>query len=208
MADSKDYRQRAAETKRDRTRKALLMAARQLLEEVSWDDIRFDDIAERARVSPATAYQYFKNKRAIVGPALEPFFIDMRTRLESDMEQMPALQALEKLVHNLSSFTRKKQTLTANLLAATREQAIRGEGRLGEEPDILEFVPFSSLMIGCLKGAQDAGEICTSLRVDQIGNYHVNALFLRIFVDREETAEDTANLVLSQIRPVLAQLSE
>lgn len=205
MADVGNYRQRAAETKRLRTREALLEGARQMLGERSWHETRFEDIARCAGVSPATAYQYFKNKRAIIGPAFQKYYDDLRMDLEANMRETSPLQAFEGLVHSLSRFVRERQILTINLLTATREQAVLGEARPAEEPDILEFVPFSSLMIDCLERAQSRGEIPVDLAVRQIGSYHANALFLRIFIDPFESAENTANLVLSQIKPVLSE---
>lgn len=205
MADVGNYRQRAAETKRLRTREALLEGARQMLGERSWHETRFEDIARCAGVSPATAYQYFKNKRAIIGPALLPYYEDLREKLETDIKKTSPLQAFEGLVHRLADFVRKRQILTINLLTATREQAVLGEARPAEEQDILEFVPFSSLMIDCLELAQSKGEIPADLAIRQIGSYHANALFLRVFIDPFESAEDTADLVLSQIKPVLQE---
>ncbi len=203
MAEGGDYRQKAAETKRQRTREALLDGARQLFEERGWHEIRMEDIARRAGVSPATAYQYFKNKRAIIGPAYEPYYTELRAELTSDLDEMPALSALERLVTSLSTLARKRPMFTINIMTATREQTLLGLARSDGEPDILGFVPFSSLLIDCLARAQSQGEISPDLNVTSVGSYHTNALLLRLFFDADESSEDTAALVMSQLGPVL-----
>jgi AcrR family transcriptional regulator len=69
---SDDPRSRAARTKRNRTRQALLVAAEEIFGSQGWRSARMEDIAARAGVSPATAYNHFPSKQALVGQVFAP----------------------------------------------------------------------------------------------------------------------------------------
>ncbi|HEY4418069.1 MAG TPA: TetR family transcriptional regulator, partial [Pseudonocardia sp.] len=58
----RDPRARAAQTKRDRTRRALLDAADTAFASHGWANARMEDIAAAAGVSAATAYNHFPTK--------------------------------------------------------------------------------------------------------------------------------------------------
>ena len=60
-------RARAARTKRDRTRAALLSAADPAFAARGWARTRVEDIASAAGVSNATAYNHFPTKHVLIG---------------------------------------------------------------------------------------------------------------------------------------------
>ena len=93
--------------------------------------------------------------------------------------------------------------MTINIMTATREQTLLGQMLEEGEVKILSLVPFSSLLIDCLRKAQEDGEIGEDLLVEKVGSYHTNGLLLRLFFDPDESAEATAELVWSQLTPVL-----
>jgi len=203
MSETIGHRQRAAETKRRRTRAALLDAAEEVIAERGWHGTRMEDIAERSGVSLATAYTYFKNKRTIIGHIYHPYFVELSDKLNIDLARLPAVQALKRLVYYLSDLARQKSALTIAMLMAAREETVRDESPAPDEPGVRKLVALTDLMITCLQRAQSNGEIPTTLPVHDIGSYHINALLLRLFINPDETAECTAELVLSQILPVL-----
>jgi AcrR family transcriptional regulator len=203
MPETVGHHQRAAETKRRRTRAALLDAAGQVFAERGWHDTRMEDIAERSGLSLATTYTYFKNKRTIMGHTYHPYFVELDDKLTTDLVNLPAVRVLEQLVYDLSDLVRQKPTLTVAMLMAAREETVRNETPTPDEPGVRQLVALTDLMVACLQRAQDNGEIPATLSVRDIGSYHTNALLLRVFIDPDETAESTAELVLSQIRPVL-----
>jgi AcrR family transcriptional regulator len=202
-----DHRQRAAETKRRRSRARLLEAAEELFALRGWHDTRMEDIAARAGVSLATAYTYFKSKRSIMGHTYRPYFLTLQEQLTVDLENVPAVQALERLVFNLSRLMRQKPNLTIAVMTAAREETALDNAPTPDEPDVRQLVPLSYLMINCLQRAKEQHEIPATLPVQDIGTYHTNALLLRIFSHPDETSESTATFVLSQICPVLSGIA-
>ena len=62
-----ESRARAARTKRDRTRAALLSAADPAFAARGWARTRVEDIASAAGVSNATAYNHFPTKHVLIG---------------------------------------------------------------------------------------------------------------------------------------------
>lgn len=198
-----DHRQRAAETKRRRSRASLLEAAEELFELHGWYATRMEDIAKRAGVSTATANTYFKSKRSLIGHIYRPYFLTLQEQLAVDLKNMPALNALECLVSSLSRLIRRKPNLTVAVMTAAREETARGDNPTPGEPDVRQLVPMSSLMAKCLERAKEQQEIPAALPVHDISTYHTNALLLRIFTHPDEPPESTADFTLSQIFPVL-----
>ena len=71
-AEPDDPRARAAQTKRDRTRRALLDAADATFGSRGWANTRMEDVAAAAGVSAATAYNHFPSKHVLVGCVYSP----------------------------------------------------------------------------------------------------------------------------------------
>ena len=69
---TEDPRARAARTKRDRTRRALLDAADSAFGSRGWARTRVEDIAQSAGVSAATAYNHFPTKHALLAQVYAP----------------------------------------------------------------------------------------------------------------------------------------
>jgi AcrR family transcriptional regulator len=163
-----------------------------------------DHIATRAGVSLATAYTYFANKRDFIGPLYEPYFLDISEQLAIDLQKFSALESLERLVVNLCSLVKWKSSITTTVLAAAREQSVLKISSVElKESDITQTLPFSGLMAKALHRAQESSEIPRGLPIRDIGSYHTNALLLRLFIEPNESVEEMAQLVLSQLFPVL-----
>ncbi|MCW2899046.1 MAG: regulatory protein TetR [Streptosporangiaceae bacterium] len=207
VPEMNDHRRRAADTKRRRSEAALLASAKGLFADPShcWSGTRMDDIAAGAGLSLATAYTYFKNKSALMGPVCRPYYEELEKQLEADLERVPALDAAVRLVKNMSAFVRKNVTLTVALLTAVREQSEREPNLSDDEPRIFDFVPFSELMVRALSQAQQNSEVALAPgEVRDIALYHTNALLLRVFVGPPtESPDELARLVLSQLLPAL-----
>jgi AcrR family transcriptional regulator len=61
-----------------RTRAAIKEAARDVLNEKGFRQIRLQDVAERAGVSPSVLYRYFRDLRSVVAELAEDLFEDLR----------------------------------------------------------------------------------------------------------------------------------
>jgi len=80
-----ESRARAARTKRDRTRAALLSAADPAFAARGWARTRVEDIASAAGVSNATAYNHFPSKHALIGHVYAPLVQTLRTQAYRDL---------------------------------------------------------------------------------------------------------------------------
>src|SRR5258706_10884189 len=109
-----DPRARAARTKRDRTRRALLDAADSMFGSRGWARTRMEDIAQAAGVSAATAYNHFPTKHALLGHVYRPLVRPLIVQAGRDIEAGRSMVvALEDQVRALCRITDRYQKLTA-----------------------------------------------------------------------------------------------
>src|SRR6187397_907244 len=80
-----ESRARAARTKRDRTRAALLTAADPAFAARGWARTRVEDIASAAGVSSATAYNHFPTKHVLIAQVYAPLLRNLRTQAYRDI---------------------------------------------------------------------------------------------------------------------------
>ena len=84
----------------EKTRKAILRAAFQLLKRHGFDEVTSEQIARRAGVSTATLYRWWKNKQAIL---LDAYLETTRTLLPYGKRRSP-LQRLESYSVRIAEF--------------------------------------------------------------------------------------------------------
>lgn len=197
-----DHHQRAAETKRRRRVEALLEAGERLITERGYQ-VSLDQIAAEAQgTSGQTARLYFKTKRELVAAIYHPFVVELDRQLDADLARMSALSALEELVRRMCVLTREHVNLTIAIMTAVREETVLDNGS-PDADSVRRLVPVSAVMAKALGACRNAGQIPPGLPIDDVASYHANALLLRLFISADETAEEMAELVLSQLRPVL-----
>ncbi len=144
---AKPAQQQRSEEKRDR----ILQALDHLLQERDFHQIRVTDIAERARLPPATIYQRFSNRDAAVSILIELYIQRSRDWALSeegrvDYRQEPDLrQALEKLA---SSAWRQVESLGYVMRPAYLQSRLRSDllGDWWQQTDELARSGFASLL--------------------------------------------------------------
>jgi AcrR family transcriptional regulator len=204
-----DARQRAAETKRRRTRGALLVAAAELFAQRGWHGTRIEDIAKVAGVSAATAYNHFKNKQALMGHVYAPLAKDLIKAAERDVARMhPPLLAVRRHVHDLADLARRHRDLTVSLVAAIQEQTMRTGAAAQNPDDVRVLVPLADPLITLIGYGQRDGVFKTEPPATESGTYHTSALLYRVLSRPHETPHETASVVLSQLLPALTADSE
>ncbi|WP_019931254.1 TetR/AcrR family transcriptional regulator [Nocardia sp. BMG111209] len=200
-----DARKRSAETKRLRTRAALVAAARAHFAARGWQATRVEDIAHEAGVSVATAFNHF-SKQTLLGHVYAPLFEPMLTAARSDIDTgTDPVEALERHIRALTAVCRRHQTLTVALLAAVQEQTIAAAGAAAEadDGDVRNIVPFPRPLAELIDYGQRAGRFRPEPASADVAVYHINALMLRIMTRPGESADATAELVLGQLLPPL-----
>ena len=121
-----ESRARAARTKRDRTRAALLGAADPAFAARGWARTRVEDIASAAGVSNATAYNHFPSKHALIGHVYAPLVQTLRTQAYRDIAAgRPVVPALIDHLRALVRIAWRNRGLTAALSAGIADYSIK-----------------------------------------------------------------------------------
>ncbi|MEU3015625.1 TetR/AcrR family transcriptional regulator [Nocardia asteroides] len=209
MDSGTEARRRAAETKRHRTREALIEAARARFGAAGWHGTRVEDIAADAGVGSATAFNHF-NKQTLLGYAYAPLIEPLSTLAAADISaELPPTAALTRHVRDLAQIGRHHQNLTTALLYAVIEQASATSGppQSGDPDDLRNIVPLPTPMADLIRYGADVGEFHLPATAAEIAIYHTNALLLRIMLRPRETAKETAELILTQTLPPMLHVS-
>jgi len=116
-------RQRAAATKKRRTRRWILDAARPLLDEHGWYGVSLQETAKAAGVSIATQCNHFPTKRDLVVAAYEPEILPFIEHAEEVIgSQAEAEVALTNFIQELAVLLTNYPTLNRALLPVGREE--------------------------------------------------------------------------------------
>jgi AcrR family transcriptional regulator len=198
--DSDDPRARAAQTKRNRTRRALLDAADATFGARGWADTRMEDIAAAAGVSAATAYNHFPSKHALVGCVYDPLVRPLLSEAEHDIATgRPVVDALTDQIRALARISQRNRRLTAAFWSAVEEYTIKVSGPPDPADDIdprtLAPVPEPLRML--IEHGQATGELRPFPSALDASGMVVNLLLLRSMNGPEEPAELTAELLLT-----------
>jgi AcrR family transcriptional regulator len=209
-ADLDDPRARAAQTKRDRTRRALLDAADATFGSRGWANTRMEDIAAAAGVSAATAYNHFPSKHVLVGCVYGPLVRPLLSEAEHDIAiGRPVVDALTDQIRALARISQRYRKLTAAFWSAVEEYTIKVSGPPdpddGIDPRTLAPVPTPLRKL--IEHGQRTGELRPFPSALDASGMIVNLLLLRSINRPDEPAELTAELLLTvlfgMLRPEL-----
>ena len=121
-----ESRARAARTKRDRTRAALLGAADPAFAARGWARTRVEDIASAAGVSNATAYNHFPSKHALIGHVYAPLVQTLRIQAYRDIATgRPVVPALIAHLRARVRIAWRNRGLPAALSAGIADYAVK-----------------------------------------------------------------------------------
>jgi AcrR family transcriptional regulator len=195
-----DPRARAAQTKRIRTRAALIAAADSAFSRRGWAATRIEDIADAAGVSPATAYNHFPTKHALLGTVYEPHVRGLIRQAERDIAAgRPVVEALVDQVNALARLSWYHRGLTASFTAAVFDYTIRtGSGPdPDDEADPRILAPLNLPFLLLIERGQATGELRPHPPAAEISGMVVNLLLVRSINRGEEPPAVTADLMLT-----------
>ncbi len=201
-----DPRARAAQTKRDRTRRALLDAAEAMFGSRGWARTRIEDIAAMAGVSAATAYNHFPSKHSLIGyvfaPLVRPLLVQAQRAVEAGH---PVVPALEEQVRALARITSRHRELTAAFACAMQDYTIRvgGPPDPSDEIDPRTLVPMPESVRVLVEYGQETGQLRRFPPAAEISGMVINILLLRALNRPAESAEVRAELSLTVLFGVL-----
>ncbi|QJY48442.1 TetR/AcrR family transcriptional regulator [Pseudonocardia broussonetiae] len=195
-----DPRARAAQTKRDRTRRALLDAADATFGSRGWARTRIEDIAAAAGVSAATAYNHFPSKHTLIGhvfaPLVHPLFVQAERDIAADR---PVVAALEDQVRALARTTSRHRELATSFFAAVQDYTIRVDGPADPtdeiDPRLLAPVPDAIRIV--IEHGQRTGELRPYPAAGDLATMVVNTMLTRTMNRPDEPAEARAELLLT-----------
>jgi AcrR family transcriptional regulator len=195
-----ESRARAARTKRDRTRAALLSAADPAFAARGWARTRVEDIASAAGVSSATAYNHFPTKHVLIGHVYAPLLRNLKTQAERDITAArPIVPALTDHLRALVRIAWRHRGLTAALSAGIAEFAVRvgRPAEPGDENDPRVLAPVGEVLVELIERGQHAGELRPWPPAEEIGTMLVDLLLVRAVGRPYEPPELTAELMLT-----------
>ncbi|RTL66759.1 MAG: TetR family transcriptional regulator [Pseudonocardiaceae bacterium] len=209
---SSDPRARAAATKRNRTRRALLDAADAAFTARGWARTRIEDVAATAGVSPATAYNHFPAKHALIAevyaPLIAPLVATEHARAAGGAEAVdgdPATLVVEQ-IRALARVCVRNRGLTAAYWAAVQDYAVRVQAvpEPDDEQDPRTIAPVADVLHDLVERGQAAGELRPDPPADTLCPILVDVLLTRIALHPAETAEPLTRLVAGLALGVLA----
>ena len=205
-----DSRARAARTKRDRTRAALLTAADPAFAARGWARTRVEDIASAAGVSSATAYNHFPTKHVLIAQVYAPLLRHLRTQAYRDVTAgRPIVPALTDHLRALVRISWRHRGLTAALSAAVADYAVRvgRPAEPGDENDPRVLAPVGEVIVDLIARGQQSGELRRWPPAAEIGTMLVDLLLVRAvgrpYDPPELTAELMLTLLFGALRPEL-----
>jgi AcrR family transcriptional regulator len=198
-----DPRARAARTKRDRTRRALLDAADSAFGSRGWSRTRMEDIAAAAGVSAATAYNHFPTKHALVAHVFGPVIRPLRVQAEHDIAvERPAADALKDQIIGLARLSGRYRTLTSAFWAAVEDHTARVRALpdpnapdADADPRLIAPVPLPLLLL--IEYGQERGELRSFPDAIDFSGMLVNLLLIRAVNRPGESPADLAELLLT-----------
>jgi AcrR family transcriptional regulator len=205
-----DPRARAAQTKRDRTRRALLDAADATFGARGWANTRMEDVAAAAGVSAATAYNHFSSKHALVGHVYGPLVHPLLVQAECDIAAgRRVIDALCDQVTALARISQRNRKLTAAFWSAVEDYTIRVSGPPDPTDDVdpRTLAPVYRPLLLLIERGQCTGELRRFPTAREASSMVASLLLIRSINHPEEHADVTAELMLTvmfgMLRPEL-----
>lgn len=147
MSKSNERRQPAQQRSRKRV-DAILSAAKQLIIEKGSAQLKIQEIAQRADVTPASIYQYFPSKNAITHALAEQIFASVKHQINDRLPQThsaeEAFQVLRELVDALYQLYVDEPALYDVWICISADKTV-------QDMDLNDSREISDLVFRCLK---------------------------------------------------------
>ena len=171
-----------------------------------WLDARMEDIAEQAGVSPATAYNHFPTKQALVGHVYAPLVLPRLEQAQHDIAAgRPMTEALKDQLSALTEIAFGNRRLSAALWAAAQDYIIRvaGPAEPNEALDPLVQAPLAESIQVLVEHGQRTGELRPYPPAVDLSRLVVDLMLLRCVDIGQSTARLTTQLLLTVTMGVL-----
>lgn len=150
--------QRGGQTRRERTKEAVLDAVEAALKEgVGYDDLRAADLARRAGIGTATFYQVVRHPAVAVGELLARGLESLNREAELDIanDELSSADALARHLRRLGQYGFQHRKLA---LAACRAYGSQVANRDRVRPDLQGLVGLRATVARLLDGYRESGD--------------------------------------------------
>ena len=191
-------RQKAAATKKARTRRLILEAVRPLFDEHGYHGVTRDDLMAAAGVGSATMYSHFPTKQALAiaayaPPILEAMGLHEKYLAESSLHP----SVIVDFIYMLADRLHNHPTMAYALLPLARDhQAMKS---VGDAEPVLD-VSFRQVaeFLGKLLERRERADQC-SVPTAEVADFFLSGLLTWIVQHPDRSGEDTARIVLARL---------
>lgn len=196
---------RGGRTKRQRSRAALLDAARQVFADRGWQGTRMEDVAAAAGVSPATAYKHFASKHALIATVYAPLLDPLRQQARADVAQArPAVDSLRRYLQELVRLVGEQRQLTLPLLEAAIDAMLRWGWPPVRDDDPRRIASVPEPLVWLIAAGQHRGELAGEPPAEEAAPFLINAVTIHLFTRRDADPDKTGKLALAFLLRTLA----
>lgn len=183
-----------------------MAAAAPIFAERGWLGARMEDIANAAGVSAATAFNHFPTKYSLIGELYAPFVAAASNRANCALaDGVGAMELLERHIRDLAKMSKTHLALTVPFVGAVQEYTVRvgGPPSRDDRNDPRVLAPVPETLIRLIQKGQEEQILRPYPTSQEIAVQLTNLLLLRALTRPSESADDTAELMLTILFGVL-----
>lgn len=200
-----DWRQRASSTRRQRSEKRILVAARRLFTKEGFEATTVEAIAADAGVGPATIYNRFGTKSAIVAAVIAESVEPLSKAVHADLaKRTPIRDAIESHLIRTAKFLAKHRAMAHALLYALADET-RPQPATGRPSSVCLTPVLQTPLTVLVDAGQATGELKTTLGAEEVAMLATNLLILSTLAlptaSPSRSARSIVSIVLDGIMP-------
>ncbi len=184
------WRERGSITKKTRSERSILDAARYLFETLGYDRTTVESIAARAGVGPATIYQTYNSKAVLATAVFAEKLGDLKTPATKDVEFLPVKDCIRRHFKRVAVVYKRYRPLAQ----AVFEALSRTSGPAVNPKDPRLIFPLPEALAFILQTAQERGEIGPDVDIDDVAGSLTSFLMIRI-QSRNESATASSDFI-------------
>jgi len=193
-----EWRKTAGLKRRASSRRAVLKAARKIFTEADYESVTVEAIARKAKVTPATIYNHFGTKAALIAHLFEETVRELENQVLSDLDADITLhEAVHRHFLRLSEIMSHNRKLVIGLWKAVNEAGLSAkQSNTAEDPR--NIVPLPRPLTTLLESFTLKHDLKLNIDLAGAAAMVTNAFLIRILKgdDPQVAAKETADLLL------------
>lgn len=182
------WRERAAQKRRERSRVRILTAARELFQTHGYQAVSVERIAEAAGVGPATIYNHFGSKATIVAYLIKDVFEDVQEATEADITaHVPFVQAVQRYFERIAHMAMREPLFAHGFVLGIMESGLVAVVPESER-DPRVVLPLPDPLIALLEAGKERGDVFPDADSQHSAAMIINAFLIRLVRNEEPLA--------------------